>query len=646
MKDPTSPARIGTTHVAGAPQPIGAEQVSIDEHSRPDQLSALENYNNFLSRELSSIELERDVLLGDLRKIKQSFGWKLIERYRKWLDGMRWRHSRIADPFERMASWGLGRLTGTPSLSDAQRYQIWVTAHCLTSDRIRRINAEIAVLAYKPLITIILEIDGNVVARWLEESLKSIAAQLYTHWELLLVTREQPAGAVAAQLRALVEADRRIHFEQLPQLAVTHGDYIAFTDQHGELESDALFEVVKWLNRKGIADLFFSDEDKLDADGRRSDPFFKPGWNPDLLLSMNYFGPFMVLSRNLIENLDGPLLDRDHRYDLGLRAVERTGKIVHLQKVLFHGRNALASDDLGAVAISQALLRRGTQGSVDVTRPGCYSVRYAIRGNPLVSILIPTKDKCHLLQRCLNSIDRLTEYKNYEIAVLDNGSTDPQTLGYLGSLSNKIRVLRYPQPFNFSLINNLGVRETRGDFLLFLNNDTEVIRPDWMTAMLEHAQRPQVGAVGAKLLFEDGRIQHAGVVIGIGGLAGHSFRLKPHEPPSHMRLEETIRDCSAVTAACMMMRRSVFDELGGFCEELAMEFNDVDLCLRLRQLGYLVLYAPRALLYHHESASRGRQRSPHDAALFRQRWRNYIEAGDPYYNSNLTLERDDWSVSI
>jgi GT2 family glycosyltransferase len=264
----------------------------------------------------------------------------------------------------------------------------------------------------------------------------------------------------------------------------------------------------------------------------------------------------------------------------------------------------------------------------------------------MVSIMIPTKDKCRLLRQCIDSIEKKTDYPNYEIIVLDNDSSDLETLDYFARIADKVRILRCPGQFNFSAINNRGAREARGEFLLFLNNDTEVIRRQWMRAMIEQAQRPEVAAVGAKLLFSDGRMQHAGIVLGIDGIAGHAFRLMRDDATRYPALDDVIRDCSAVTAACMMMRHSLFDEVGGFDETLPIDFNDVDLCLRLRQRRYLIVYTPLALLYHHESATRGHFHVPEYQALFLRRWDRYIRNGDPYYNRNLTLAAEDWSVAI
>jgi len=248
----------------------------------------------------------------------------------------------------------------------------------------------------------------------------------------------------------------------------------------------------------------------------------------------------------------------------------------------------------------------------------------------------------------LRSVEERTSYAPYEIVVVDNGSTEPEALKYLESLSRKWRVFRYPGQFNFSAISNFGAARAKGEYFVFLNNDTQVIQADWITAMLEHAQRPEVGAVGAKLLYQDGRIQHAGVVVGIGGVAGHAFRrLRLSEnAPSYFGFADVVRNCSAVTAACMMVPRRVFEKVGGFDERFRVAFNDLDFCLRLRQRRYLVVYTPLALLYHYEGASRGRVHPPQDEELFRSLWADLISRGDPYYNPNLTLAREDWSLRL
>jgi GT2 family glycosyltransferase len=271
-------------------------------------------------------------------------------------------------------------------------------------------------------------------------------------------------------------------------------------------------------------------------------------------------------------------------------------------------------------------------------------VRYPVAGAPLVSIIIATRDRLPLLRQCIRSIEERTAYRRYEILVIDNDSREPDALSYLEALARRWPVHRAPGAFNFAAINNLGVRHARGEHLLFLNNDTQVIAPDWLEAMIEHAQRPEVGAVGAKLLFPDGRIQHAGVVVGLGGIAGHAFKHHTGVRADRAGLPDVVRNCSAVTGACLMVSRARFDEVQGFDERLRVVFNDIDLCLRLRERGYLIVFTPRALLYHYESASRGRREPPDDLKLFRSRWGEALRRGDPYYNPNLTLAREDWSL--
>jgi GT2 family glycosyltransferase len=263
-----------------------------------------------------------------------------------------------------------------------------------------------------------------------------------------------------------------------------------------------------------------------------------------------------------------------------------------------------------------------------------------------VSIIIPTRDQGALLEQCVRSIEERTAYERYEIVVLDNGSREPAALRYLDGLAARHAVHRYPAPFNFSAICNFGAARAKGDYLLFLNDDTQVIGAQWLTAMLEHAQRARVGAVGAKLLYPYGRVQHAGVVLGIGGVAGHAFKQEADEALRPFGRPDCVRNCSAVTAACMMMARRAFDEVQGFDETFRVAFNDVDLCLRLRERGYLVVYTPRAVLYHHESATRGRSHPPDDERRCLQRWGSVIDAGDPYYSPHLTLWREDWSLRL
>jgi GT2 family glycosyltransferase len=555
-----------------------------------------------------------------------------------------------------------------PQDVDAQ-YRVWLQRHRLTRQDIARIKAAVQTFAYVPLISIITPVY-NTDETWLRKAIESVRAQIYPRWELCLVNDASTKPDVRSILDEYAAANPRFRVRHLPRnegivgasthaLSLATGEFVGLLDHDDELSPDALFEVVKRLNEDPDLDLLYSDEDKLEPDGRRVEPFFKPDWSPDLLLSMNYITHFSVFRRSLLGKIGGFRggFDGSQDYDLLLRFTEGTGKIAHIPKILYHWRkipgSAAASNaakspayEAGRQAIEDTIRRRGYEGRVESIMPGRYTVRYHLYGTPLVSIIIPTRDQRELLQQCLRSVEKETSYPQYEILILDNDSNEPETLKYLDAIAEKWRVYRYPGLFNFSAINNFGAAQARGDYLLFLNNDIQVIGSDWLIAMLEQAQRLEVGAVGGKLLYPDGRIQHAGVVLGIGGVAGHAFKYSPGDPPSYFSLSSVVRNCSAVSAACMMVRRQVFKEIGGLDERFRVAFNDVDLCLRLRQRGYLIVYTPLALLYHRESASRGRLHPSEDEELCWKLWGDLIRAGDPYYNPNLTLSREDWSLRL
>ena len=626
----------------GAPESKASslEARSAAAESSPDrQVAILAASNQFLNREISALETERDALRRELTQIKNSYAGKIIERYRRWI--ARNRHSAPVRLYESIALWMLNRTVGHEEQDPRKRYQLWMRAHELTAERLAAIVAAAATFPYRPLISVYISVDGDAIEKLLINAIQSVRTQLYENWQLCLVI-SQGDERIAAMVDCLVTGEPRIKLKSR-----IDGEFVVFLGQHGELSRDAMFELVKQLNRDEFADFVYWDEDQLDASGVRCGPFFKPDWSPDLILSMNYVGESFAVRRSLVDEAGGIGSERgvEWVYDLVLRATERTPRIVHIPEILYHrGESARVSQD--AHAVEEALRRRGVGAKVETSRPGHYSVRYEIRDNPMVSILIPTKDNCRLLHQCIDSIGKKTDYPNYEIIVMDNESSDRETLNYFSRIADKARILRCPGRFNFSAINNRGAAEARGEFILFLNNDTEVIRPDSVRAMVEQAQRPEVGAVGAKLLFGDGRIQHAGVVLGIEGIAGHAFRLVRDDGGRYPELANVIRDCSAVTAACMMMQRSRFEEMRGFDEKLPIDFNDVDLCLRLRQRGYQIVYTPLALLYHHESATRGHFHIPEYQDLLLRRWGSYIRNGDPYYNRNLTLTTEDWAVAI
>ncbi len=626
----------------------------------------VEASNEFLKREIQRLESEREAMRRELQQIQQSYAWRMVNSYRRWI--ARYRDNSVVRLYERIALWMLNRMVENDEQDERKRYQLWLQSHKLTPEIIETMKAAAASLPYRPLISVVLSVGSATIENWLAMAIDSVRAQLYDHWQLCIASDESAGQSIELMLARYMAEDPRIVARHSPGRTAgapidlrdfVKGEFITFLDQFGQLGAAAFYQVVKRLNRNPLDDLLYWDEDKLDSEGRRVEPFFKPDWSPDLLLSMNYLGECFVIRSTLVEKLGG--LRRgfapSQNYDLALRAVEQTDRIAHLPEVLYHRCNEsvwlphladeVAERDLQSTrAIGEAVRRRGEDGTVDTISPGLYAVRYDIRDEPLVSILIPTRDNCQLLRKCLESVHRNTDYKNYEIIILDNDSAEPETLEYFKEIAAEIQIHRCPGPFNFSAINNLGAAKAGGKFLLFLNNDTRVIRRDWMRAMIEQAQRPEVGAVGAKLLFADGRIQHAGMVLGICGMIGHAFRFKSCNAQHYCGLADVIRDCSAVTAACMMMRHSVFDEVKGLDEKLPIEFNDVDLCLRLRQRRYLVVYTPLALLNHYEGATRHRIHVPGDLEVFMKRWGSCLKNGDPYYNRNLTLAREDWTIEL
>jgi GT2 family glycosyltransferase/predicted nucleic acid-binding Zn-ribbon protein len=671
---------------------------------KDELIAGLQTLRDGLQAEVAGLQRsggEKDELIAGLNyhllAVQRTIGWKVLERLRRvrdWLlppDTRRWvAYCQIRRPVEVLLDEGLRAfvwkttykfrlkwrgqefLVKVPprevaSETSEWQYERWLQRHRLTPQAARRMTAALKAFVYTPLISVVTPVyDTDEI--WLRKVIESVRAQIYPHWELCLVNDGSTKPHVREILDQYAAAEPRVRVAHLPRnegiagasthgLRLATGDFVALLDHDDELPPEALFEVARRLNEEPDLDLIYSDEDKLEMDGRRVEPTFKPDWSPDLLLSMNYITHLVVFRRSLLGEIGGFRLgfDGSQDYDLLLRFTERTQRIAHIPKILYHWRkirgSAAASPaakpfayEAARRAIEEAVRRRGYEGLVKNTRPGQYTVRYRLRRTPLVSIIIPTRDRWTLLRECLRSIEEKTTYTHYEILVVNNDSSEPETARGLEGAGHKWRVLDYPGPFNFSAINNLGAAHAKGDVLVFLNNDTQVIEPDWLTAMLEQAQRPEVGAVGARLHYPDGRIQHAGVMLGVGGVADHAFKGLPGDAFTYFALGSVVRNCSAVTAACMMMPRRAFEEVKGFDERLAVALNDVDLCLRLRQRGYLIVYTPFALLYHHESGTRGRLFPPQEEELVWALWGDAIRRGDPYYNPNLTLSRTDWSL--
>jgi len=514
-----------------------------------------------------------------------------------------------------------------------------------------------------------------------KEMVESVRSQTYENWELCLVDGGSTNPDLLQMAEALALADSRILFHALGQnlgiagnsnaaADLASGNFLALLDHDDTLAPFALREMVVALNTNPEADFFYSDEDKIDETGlSRFDAYFKPDFAPDTLRSYNYICHFTMMSTMLFRAAGAfrKGFDGSQDYDLFLRATEKAKQIVHVPKILYHWRvseNSTARSgeakpyvaEASCRALTSHLERIGMKGTVGIgLLPSVYDVRPAIDGTPLVSIIIPNKDHVPDLKTCLESIQAKTTWSNYEILVVENNSKEAATFRYYDQIeaNPKIRLVKWADGFNFAAINNFAAREARGEYLLLLNNDTEIIEPDWLTRMLEHAQRKEVGAVGAMLYYPDDTIQHAGVVIGLNSLADHSFKGVPRRAVGYFSRTHIVQDVSAVTGACLMMRREVYDAVKGLNEDFAVAFNDIDLCMRIRRKGLLIVWTPHAKLYHHESKSRGYEDTPakhkrflREINLFYSIWGRPHQLQDPYYNRNLTMEGAGYELSV
>jgi GT2 family glycosyltransferase len=539
---------------------------------------------------------------------------------------------RLTSPFRKISRALLGKKKTAPEPEAEVSYQ---TYHRWFSEQ-RASDQELEEMATKGKgmrlkIGIVLA-AGDASAAAVEKAI-GMMAQAYPHWEMLVIgpgdLPDPPKRDSRIRLMPGVEG-------AISAAAVGMGscEYVGFLNTDDWLEPDALYRMAAELEANPATDIIYADEDWLGEDKRFRDPFFKPGWAPDGLLSCNYIGRFFLIRRTLLAEVGGfrAEFESAREHDLLLRATERTDKIIHIPRVLYHG---LPGESLKTV-IEDALARRGVGAEVTAYgRWATYRVRRPIAKAQKITIIIPTRDRLELLKRCIDSIEAGTDYPNYEIVIADNDSREPATLDYYAGMRH--RVVQYPGPFNYSAINNYAVRQTDGPWILFLNNDIEVIRPDWLANMAEHIQRPEVGAVGAKLLYPHGTIQHAGVILAErGGPATHVHVHAPGDSWENGGQIQWIGNYSAVTAGCMLTRRDLFEKVGGFDEqELPVAFNDVDYCLKLRAAGYWIVYTPFAELYHYESASRNRKKSnPEEKRILRERWPNEI-ARDPLTNLNL-----------
>lgn len=517
----------------------------------------------------------------------------------------------------------------------------------------------------------------NVARKWLEAAVESVRRQTYPHWQLCIADDGSNRQETLNYLRQIdderiqvlfLDTNRGIAAASNAALHIAKGRFVGFLDHDDELTADALQQLAHTI-AESEPDLIYSDEEYVKTNGRRYSAHFKPDYSPDLLLSINYICHLTVYRCSLLQQIGGLRegYDGAQDHDLLLRAVEHTSQIVHIPSILYRWRRIPGSTadrftnkhyawEAGRKAIADALQRRSIRGQVVYGKhPGTYHIRREIINTPTVSIIIPFRDLPELLIRCIDSILQKTAYPHFEIIAVSNQSQESSTLAMMASYSQRdarIRFLDYAHPFNFSAINNFAASQAKGEHLLLLNNDTEVINPDWLEALLQHSQRPEVGAVGAKLYFPNDTIQHAGIIVGIGGSAGHSHKCLDRQDPGYFNRLDVIQNISAVTGACLMVKKALYLTLGGLDEiNLPIAFNDVDFCLRLREQGYLNVFTPYCELYHYESRSRGSDKTSYRQQPFaqerqylRQRHSAVFAKGDPYYNPHLPLNRETFGL--
>lgn len=532
--------------------------------------------------------------------------------------------------------------------------------------------------SYEPLISVAVP-AFRTPETFLIQMIESLLDQTYGNWELCIANGSPEDTVMKGVLDEYMKKDSRIRVSELSEnkgiagntnaaLEMARGEFVGLLDHDDLLAPNALYEVARALDSDRTLDAVYTDEDKVTTElDEHFQPHLKPDFNLDLLRSNNYICHFFVVRCSVVEKAGGfrQEFDGAQDHDFIFRCVETAGKVGHIPEILYHWRTHKASTadnpaskmyafDAGKRAIEAHLERTGTAGVVTHTPDlGFFRVKYPIQGSPLVSIIIPNKDEKETLKTCIESIREKTEYDNYEIIIVENNSTTEEIFQYYKELSQdpRIRLLRWKKEFNYSAINNYGVSHAKGEYLLFLNNDVKVITLGWIKEMLGVCQRPEVGAVGVKLIYPDNTIQHAGCVIGIGGIAGHMFVDMPANRTGYLHKASILQDMSAVTAACMMMKKTAFEEAGGFTEKLSVAFNDVDLCLKVRKNEKLIVYDPYVQLYHMESKTRGAEDSTEKVRRFQEeieymrcQWIDILKKGDPYYNKNLSLTK--WNYSL
>ncbi|MFN7898901.1 MAG: glycosyltransferase family 2 protein [Synechococcaceae cyanobacterium] len=561
-----------------------------------------------------------------------------------------------------------------------QDYREWLEAMAAAAARERKQAKQwLQEQVQPPQISILLTICGSN-PHWLHEAIVSVRQQTYPLWQLCIAWDQPPEAATATLLTRFAQRDARIRLqakaeEQLSSipygsrlnkaLSLASGDWLACLGAQDRLSPDALMWVARTIVAEPQAQLLFSDEDKISISGKRHDPYFKSAWNPSLQEGQNMLGRLSVYNTELVHRVGGFRggYEGAEDYDLALRCSReiRMNQVIHIPRILYHmrvdGRAGLAAfslnrqaQDSACRALQDQLSSSGIRAEIEITPAGLRAHLPVPADAPLVSIVVPTRNRIEVLKPCLKSILEGTDYPRLELLVVDNNTDDPATLAYLECLGHdhRVTVLRDRREFNYSALNNAAVERAKGQLVLLLNNDVEAVEPGWLREMVAQLARPGVAAVGAKLLFPNRRIQHAGIILGMGGVAAHGHRDREAHDAGYFGRTALVQDLSAVTGACMLVWRHLYLQLGGLDEQLAVAFNDVDFCLRLRSAGWRIVYTPFACLIHHESVTRGAENadSPRfqaEVRLMMQRWQTCLQA-DPAYSPHLSLTRTDFSL--
>ena len=559
--------------------------------------------------------------------------------------------------------------------SNQEQYLIWMEKNKLTEAELEeQRNYKFKV---SPKVSVVVPMY-NTNEIFFKELIESIEKQTYSNWELCLADGSESENENLKKYMKnekikykFLNSNKGISENTNEAIKMATGEYIGFLDHDDILSEDALYEIVKCINENEEAEFIYSDEDKIDQTGERFEPYFKPDYSPETLECNNYITHFVVVKKELIDEVG--MLDSKFNgaqdFDFVLRATVKAKRVEHISKVLYHWRvhrdsTANVADakpyayEAGVRAVKAHVERCFKKGQVEDGQdvPGIYKIKYEIEGNPKVSIIIPNKDNVNLLKKCIESIQSLTTYKNYEIVIIENNSEKKETLEYYNEItkSENIRVINSGlKEFNYSALINFAVKNVDGEYILQLNNDTKVLTPDWLEIMIGYAQDKNIGAIGARLYYEDKTLQHAGIIIGLSGIAGNMLVNLPFGKHAYFGREAATRNVSAVTGACMFSRRELYEEVGYMDEnDFKVAFNDVDFCLKLMEKGYRNLYIPYVELYHYESKSRGyeyskekEERFNREAENFKRKWKKYIDY-DPYYNINFTRKTCNYDIDV